>query len=321
MRRRFKTKRKKYHNIFLFTFIIVLIYISFSFIYRILYKNYLSKIESKNIIEDIINNSKNNYIEKDFFSKYKDPKYILKYTLNTDLDTTIKIDNIVDKNEQPSTPTINDNIPLVYIYSTHETEKYSGAELKNYNLVPDVKIASYILENYLEDLGISTIVEKESVTEILRKNNWAYKRSYEASKELASKKIYNYSSLKLIIDLHRDSSKLEKTLLEYKNNKYARVLFVIGAEYDNYENNYSLANKINTYLEELIPGISRGIIKKSGLGVDGVYNQDLSQFSILIEIGGQYNKIDEVNNTLSILAKAILKYLEGEIWKIAIKPG
>lgn len=321
MRRRFKTKRKKYRNIFLFTFIIILIYISFSFIYRILYKNYLSKIESKNIIEDIINNSKNNYIEKDFLSKYKDPKYILKYTLNADLDTTVTIDSIIDKTEQPSTPAINDKLPLVYIYSTHETEKYSDTELENYNIVPDVKIASFILENYLEDLGISTIVEKGSVTEVLRKNNWAYKRSYEASKELASNTISNNSSLKLIIDLHRDSSKLEKTLLEHKDNKYARVLFVIGAEYDNYEINYSLANKINTNLEELIPGISRGIIKKSGLGVNGVYNQDLSPFSILIEIGGQYNQIDEVNNTLSILAKAILKYLEGEIWKIAIKHG
>lgn len=313
MKRRFKTRRKKLNIKIVLVFIILIIYFSFSFFYRILYKNYLSKLENKIIVEDIINKSKNNYIEKDFFSKYKDPKYILKYTLNANLDTTVELEVNNYQEEIKDESINNSNLPLVYIYSTHETEKYSDSELENYNIVPDVKIASYILENYLEDLGIETLVEKESVTEVLRKNNWAYKRSYDASREIVLKSIASKESLKLIIDLHRDSSSIEKTLLEFNNKKYARVLFVIGAEYTNYEVNYSLAKNINNNLEQLIPGISRGIIKKSGAGVNGIYNQDISPFSILIEIGGQYNKIDEVNNTLSILAKAILKYLEGEI--------
>ena len=46
--------------------------------------------------------------------------------------------------------------------------------------------------------------------------------------------------------------------------------------------------------------------------MNGVYNQDLSPKSILIELGGQYNEIEELNNTIKVLAKVILKYIEGE---------
>ena len=46
--------------------------------------------------------------------------------------------------------------------------------------------------------------------------------------------------------------------------------------------------------------------------MNGIYNQNLSPNSVLIEVGGQYNTIEQVNNTMPILANAILKYLEGE---------
>ena len=72
------------------------------------------------------------------------------------------------------------------------------------------------------------------------------------------------------------------------------------------------ATLLNNNLTAQIPDISRGIIKKSGPGVNGIYNQNLSPNSVLIEVGGQYNTIEQVNNTMPILANAILKYLEGE---------
>ena len=123
MKRRFKTRRKKLNIKIVLVFIILIIYFSFSFFYRILYKNYLSKLENKIIVEDIINKSKNNYIEKDFFSKYKDPKYILKYTLNANLDTTVELEVNNYQEEIKDESINNSNLPLVYIYSTNETEK------------------------------------------------------------------------------------------------------------------------------------------------------------------------------------------------------
>ena len=84
-------------------------------------------------------------------------------------------------------------------------------------------------------------------------------------------------------------------------------------EHENHNENYQLAEKLNEILEKEINSVSRGISKKSGLGVNGVYNQDLSTKSVLLELGGQYNEIEELNNTLKVLSKVILKYIEGEI--------
>ena len=43
--------------------------------------------------------------------------------------------------------------PLIYIYNTHDEEKYYYNKYNVFNIVPDVKIASYILKERLDDLG------------------------------------------------------------------------------------------------------------------------------------------------------------------------
>ena len=50
-------------------------------------------------------------------------------------------------------------------------------------------------------------------------------------------------------------------------------------------------------------------MKKKGYGVNGIYNQDLKGNVILIEIGGNENNIEEINNTLDIMALVIGEYL------------
>ena len=51
-------------------------------------------------------------------------------------------------------------------------------------------------------------------------------------------------------------------------------------------------------------------MKKTGMNVNGVYNQDFSPNCILIEVGGVSNNIDEVNQTMNVLAKIISKYIK-----------
>ena len=53
-----------------------------------------------------------------------------------------------------------------------------------------------------------------------------------------------------------------------------------------YEANLAYATMLSEQLNSIVPGISRGIIKKSGTGVNGVYNQDLATNVLLIEFGG-----------------------------------
>lgn len=308
MRKRFKTRRAKKPKLIKKFCILFVLYFIFSLCCRTIYSSKINSLSDEELIKYVVKYGKNNTmdIKKNPLSK---EEFILKYTLNIDLNKLketkpkeLKIDN-VEKNK---------NNAVVYIYNTHDTEKYSENENNIYNIVPSVKTAAYILQENLNNLGITTIVEEEQVNTILKQNHWAYNRSYDASKILVSQKINTNPDLKLIIDLHRDSSSLEKTLLKENNIEYAKVLFVVGCEHENYQANYNLSQILNNNITELLPNISRGITKKSGAGVNGIYNQDLSQNSVLIEMGGQYNNIEQVNNTMPILAKAILKYLEGE---------
>ena len=87
------------------------------------------------------------------------------------------------------------------------------------------------------------------------------------------------------------------------------MLFVVGTEYEGYEQNLSLANTLNDQIKSKYPNLSRGVITKGGPGVNGVYNQDLSHNIVLIECGGNENTIDEVMNTMLVLRETIKEYL------------
>ena len=54
-------------------------------------------------------------------------------------------------------------------------------------------------------------------------------------------------------------------------------------------------------------------MKKSGKGVNGVYNQDFHANTMLIEVGGQYNNIREVNNSLKVLARILAEYIKEDL--------
>lgn len=203
----------------------------------------------------------------------------------------------------------NQRSPTVYIYNTHQTESYLYDKVNNYNLDYNVMFASYILKEYLNDYNILSFVESASIKKVLNENNLIYKDSYKASRILLEESIENYPTLKYFIDLHRDSSVYEKTTCVIDNKSYAKILFVLGLENKNYLENEKMINSLNERLIKVNSCLSRGITKKSGVGVDGVYNQDFNSNAILIELGGQYNTITEVNNTLKIFAKVLAEYI------------
>lgn len=283
MKRRFKTKKKnKLLRLLLIIFIIIIL---FRISVLIIKKYYINKINNKEFITDIFSEST--------YNKYLDPIYILEYTSN------FKEKEVIEE--------IN---PVVYIYTTHESESYKGINNEVYNVIPNVSLVSSILKEKLDNLNIITEVETSSVNTILKNNNWSYRYSYNASRQIIEPKIVN-NNYKLIIDLHRDSSSLETSTLYLDNKKYARVLFVIGTEYNNYESNYNIANILNNKMNSEVNNISRGVIKKGGSGNNGIYNQDLNPNMILLEVGGPYNTLEEIINTLDILSVSIKEYIEG----------
>lgn len=199
--------------------------------------------------------------------------------------------------------------PLVYIYNTHQTEEYLG---NNITLNPTVLTAAHYLKEKLENIGIKTLVEESSIPEILKENNWNYNQSYKASRINLEKIKEKYSNIKIFIDLHRDSVKKELSTVTIDNKDYAKVLFVIGKEHNNYEQNLQFTTSIDNIIKKYYPTLSKGILQKEGPGVNGIYNQDIDQKVILIEVGAQENTIDEVTNTLDIISNIIKEKINEE---------
>ena len=203
--------------------------------------------------------------------------------------------------------------PIVYIYNSHQLENYSSDSLDIYGITPNVLMTSYLLKEKLNSKGISTIAEDTNLTEFLNLNGWNHGGSYKASRIFILDKKNKYSSLKYFIDIHRDSVSKAITTVNIKDKEYAKILFVVGLEHDNYKENLSNVEKLNNIVNEKYPGLSRGIYKKEGPGVDGIYNQDISTNSILIEVGGVYNTTTEVLNTTEALSNILSSYIKGDI--------
>ena len=206
-----------------------------------------------------------------------------------------------------------DNEALVYIYNSHQTEEYKPSNFAEYSVSPTVMATSYILKEKLKEDGINSIVEERSIKDYLNANNKKYVYSYEASRSYMESSKNDNPSLKYFIDVHRDSLPRDKTTVEINGKNYVKIIFLIGLENPNFESNLEFTTRINNKLESMYPGISKGIYKKGGAGVNGVYNQDFSANTILVEFGGPENTIDEVFNSTIAFEEAFTEVLKESV--------
>ena len=202
-----------------------------------------------------------------------------------------------------------DIAPVIYLYNTHQSEEYMASTYAEFSVNPTVIMNDYILEDMFNKNGYKTIVEEGSIKDILNSNNWNYADSYRASRIFLEQSIINYPTLKYFIDVHRDSLARDRTTITIDGKDYAKVLFIVGMENPNYEANLEFTEKINNKINELYPNLSKGIYKKSGPGVNGVYNQDFSPYTILIEIGGNENNTTEILNTSIAFSKCFMEVI------------
>lgn len=329
--------KKKRFKIIMFKYFIylLLIYLSFSFSYYLNMK-YSNIIGSKEVINMLLNDGNLNTLDRIEPTKIVSRTMNLLFSIDIAKPETILNDTIiktakVDKDGEDAVPKEDEEItiqevekassyiedpnpsssekPIVYLYNTHQLENYNSQYLEIYGIKPNVQMASYLLKEKLNLSGINTIVESEDITNTLKKRDWPYYRSYDVTRELIIKRMEDYPSLKYFIDIHRDSIDKEYTTININDKYYARVLFVLGLEYDSHDENLKMMEGINHLLEEKYPGLSRGILKKEGYNVNGIYNQDINSHVILIEIGSVNNTIEEVYNTVDAIAEVLNIYI------------
>lgn len=304
MKKRFISKKRRNKNkikiiLFIFLFIIGII-ISFK-----LLNNSSIKIDDKKLVKLLLAESKfkeSNVLEK-VELVFKDNFFALDMLLENNYGVFERVCFQEDDKVSKSVTSKEDKLPLIYIYNSHQTEEYTPSSFAEISVNPTVMMANYILEEVFNKNKLYTLVEEASVKNILNNNEWNYSKSYKASRILMEEAKKNNPSLKYFIDVHRDSLSKDKTTVEIGGKNYAKTIFLIGLENEHYEANLEFTEKINNIMNEKYPGLSKGIYKKGGSGVNGIYNQDFSPYTILIEIGGVDNTTVEVMNSALAFAE------------------
>ncbi len=198
--------------------------------------------------------------------------------------------------------------PKIFIYHTHTTECFlkSADEIgksntpsrttnNKYNVV---RVGDALINNLKKyNIGVlhnTTIHDAD------------YNSSYVKSLNTLTGYVDKYPSLKMAIDLHRDAAGDGKLRAVKKINgkNVAEIMFVIGtdAKLSNprWKENLKLAIKVQARLNEICPGIAKPIYVSKNR-----YNQHLMNGSVIVEIGGDGNVIDECVRSTSYLAEAI----------------
>ncbi len=285
MKKIFKSKKLKKRHL---KKIIILLFISFFVSYFLSRINIFRNEEFINLLKKTSMNELNK-INMDFKGEY---------LLNMGLTTFDEIKfskSVFKQTEKKETP----KEPKIYIYNTHQTEEYKTIE--NYNLTPTVLTASYILKDMLKEYNIESIVEESDLKTELNNMGYTYKDAYKVSRSWLEK--LNNSNLKLYIDLHRDSINYNLSNITIDNKDYAKIMFVVGTNYD-YQENINVANSLIREIEKINKSISRGVFTRFS-----VYNQDYNKNCVLIELGGPESTYESISNSLEILSLAIKNYL------------
>lgn len=314
MRKKFIAKKKKKRN-FKIRFLIFLVFLFFFLSISVTYNFFLKGkciVDNKMFVNIIMNNSsfyKNNnsfLIDKvsDLFVPYKIVLLNYRNGFSESKENGKKVISTISKKT--------DDIykPYIYIYNSHQSEEYVTSEYLEYTIKPTVTVNNYIMEDVFKKNGYSVLVEEGSISNILSSNGWRYNYSYDASRILMENARNKYPSLSVFIDVHRDSLNKDKTSITINNKKFAKIIFLIGLENPTYQENLNFTEKINNIINNNYPGLSKGIYKKGGKGVNGVYNQDFSSRTILVEIGGVDNTISEVMNSSIAVADAISEVIK-----------
>ncbi|WMJ76532.1 MULTISPECIES: stage II sporulation protein P [unclassified Sedimentibacter] len=205
---------------------------------------------------------------------------------------------------------INENLNVV-VFHTHGTEAFLPHKEGNYRTQDErynvMGVGTKITAN-LQGYGINAVHLKDY-------NDYPdYNSSYYNSKNAVSK-VLSDNKKNLIIDIHRDgaeeNSLYEQTLSQVKTTEIngenaATCTLVIGNYNENYDRLKENAQLLFDKAEEMYPGLFRKIIIRD----KAYFNQYLSDYALLVEVGCTLNHIDEVNYSAELLSDVLIEYIE-----------
>lgn len=229
----------------------------------------------------------------------------------------IKPEKVTNKQITKATTaaSLDNNKKKVFVYQTHNRESWlsitSPTKLTKSveHTTKNMTLMGRKLAEKLSEKGIGTIINTDDFYQNLLDHGKSYVDSYEESLKAIQAAKKKNKSLRYFFDLHRDDKPREKTTVTINGKEYARIFFVVGASSKHSDKNREFAEELQNIMEGIYPGLSRGIIDKGEDGGDGEYNQSVSPNSILLEIGGIENSIDEGYNSVEAFSEVFEEYL------------
>ena len=199
--------------------------------------------------------------------------------------------------------------PQVLIVHTHASEAYTMPEGQgyvstgNYRTSDDTKSVIRVgdeIAAVLSSYGITVLHDRT-----LHDNPY-YNGAYTRSADTVAAYQEKYPSITYILDVHRDAvedaSGRQYKLVSAEDPRMAQVCFIMGVNYEGWEENLKLAVAVQRTLVQEHPTLMRPISL-----INANYNQSMSRGSVLVEVGAAGNSLDEAIYAGRLFAQGFAK--------------
>lgn len=205
--------------------------------------------------------------------------------------------------------------PQVLIYHTHATESYQPYNTdwfdKSYNArssdnSKNMVAVGDILEEKLKQAGIGVIHNTEHFDK-------SYNGAYDRSRVMVEDMLKKYPSIQVVLDIHRDaigSDPITAPVTKIADETVAQIMIIAckgtsSQSIPNHKKNLTFAAALQNQIQQDYQGLARPLLFGNRF-----YNQDLSVGSLLIEVGGHGNTLEEAKLAMSYTANSLIKLLE-----------
>lgn len=220
--------------------------------------------------------------------------------------------------KQSPTIKLEEGKPQVLIFHTHSTESYEMQDLgyyekgssarttdERYNMI---RVGDEIVAQ-LEAAGIGVIHDRSLYD--YPSYNGAYNRSADAVKKYLKK----YPSITVVLDIHRDAIEQSdgtrvKPTAVINGKKAAQVMIIAGVDdgtmdFPKWRENMKFASALQRQMEQSYSGLTR-----AAMVCHRRYNMYLTTNSLLIEVGGHANALDEAIYSGEMIGKSLVNVLK-----------
>ena len=224
-------------------------------------------------------------------------------TRQTAADIAAEIANPLSFAIEPNSPD-----PQVLVMHTHATEDYRlsaglwfspGDGARSTDRSINMCAVGRVVADTLNAAGINTLHDETL-------NDYpSYTGSYANSRAVVQQYLAQYPSIKVVLDVHRDAIESESgsryaPVCTVEGRQAAQVMIICGCDngttvqLPNWRQNLRFAAAWERSMEGMYPGFTRPVLFSYRF-----YNQDLTTGSLLIEIGGHGNNLNEAAKGLA----------------------